>query len=198
MPEMREAYPDLPQNDLEAYLVVNRKIRAQNNAAIKKVTSAPSPVRMWSGPFIQLRNSKRTAGFADHRIYIYQGKEIDRQVHMGLDLASLAQAEVPAANRGRVVMAKYLGIYGNCVILDHGQGLYTLYGHLTSISVEKDQEVDKGQIIGTTGISGLAGGDHLHYAVICNGTFVDPVEWYDPRWIRNNITAKEDSAVEGG
>ena len=198
MPEMRKAYPDLPQDNLEAYLVINRKIRDQNNARIKELTAHASPSRMWSGPFLQLRNSKRTAGFADHRIYLYQGKEIDRQVHMGLDLASLSQAQVPAANQGRVVMAEYLGIYGNCVIIDHGQGLYTLYGHLSAISVQKDQEVDKGQIIGTTGTSGLAGGDHLHYAVICHGTFVDPVEWFDPRWIRNNITAKEESAVEGG
>ena len=198
LPEMRKAYPDLPQDNLEAYLVVNRKIRAENNAAIKEATSKVSPVRMWSGPFIQLRNSKRTAGFADHRIYMYNGKEIDRQVHMGIDLASLAQAEVPAANRGKVVMAQYLGIYGNCIILDHGQGLFTLYAHLTSMNVSLDQEVDKGQIIATTGTTGLAGGDHLHYSVICYGTFVDPVEWYDPRWIRNNVTAKEESAVEGG
>ena len=198
IPELRKAYPDLPQDNLEAYLVINRKIRAENNAAIKKVTSQASPVRMWSGPFIQLRNSKRTAGFADHRTYIYHGKEVDRQVHMGMDLASLAQAEVPAANRGRVAMASYLGIYGNCIILDHGQGLFTLYAHLTSMSVSPDQEVDKGHIIGATGTTGLAGGDHLHYAVICNGTFVNPVEWYDPRWIRNNVTAKEESAVEGG
>ena len=66
------------------------------------------------------------------------------------------------------------------------------------MTVSKDQEVDKGQTIGTTGMSGLAGGDHLHFSVICNGTFVDPVEWYDPNWIRNNVTAKEESAVEGG
>ena len=198
IPELRAAYPDLPADNLEAYLVVNRRIRAENNAAIKKATAQVTPVRMWSGPFIQLRNSKRTAGFADHRIYLYQGREIDRQVHMGLDLASLAQAEVPAANRGRVVLAEQLGIYGNCVIIDHGQGLFTLYGHLTGFSISKGQEVDKGQIIGTTGATGLAGGDHLHFSVICHGTFVDPVEWYDPRWIRNNITAKEESAVEGG
>jgi len=198
LPEFRQHFPDLPADPVEAYLAVNREIRDKNNATIYQVTSVVSPVRMWSGPFIQLPNSARTASFADHRSYYYQGKEIDRQVHMGIDLASLANAEVPAANSGKVALAGYLGIYGNAVIIDHGQGLYSLYGHLSSLSVAKDQEVRKGQIIGQTGMSGLAGGDHLHFAMVCHGIYVNPVEWYDPRWIKHNVTDKEEAAVQEG
>jgi len=198
MPEFRQEYPDLPADDLEAYLQVNREIRRRNDETIRQITTVVSPQRLWSGAFCQLENSALTASFADQRTYFFNGKEIDRQVHMGIDLASTAQADVPAANHGRVVWSGYLRIYGRTVILDHGQGLFSLYGHLSSLAVTKDQEVEKGHLLGQTGTTGLAGGDHLHFAVICNGVYVDPVEWLDAHWITDNVTAKEEAAIQGG
>jgi len=193
--EFRAHYPDLPGNDIEAFLVINRDIRRQSNGTIREITLPLTPQKLWEGAFIQLANSARTAGFADQRTYFFEGREIDRQVHMGLDLASTAQADVPAGNRGRVVLADYLGIYGQTVILDHGQGLYSLYGHLSSLAVVVGQELEAGEKLGRTGKTGLAGGDHLHMAMICHGVYVNPLEWLDGRWIEHNITAKVEAAL---
>ncbi len=198
MPEFRKHYPNLPQDDVAAFLIINRDLRSQNNKQIAALTSKVTPTRLWEGRFKQLKNSARTASFGDARTYFYNGKEIDRQVHMGLDLASTANAAVGAANRGRVVFADYLGIYGLTVILDHGQGLYSLYGHLSSIAVTKGLSVAQGDTLGQTGSTGLAGGDHLHFAMICGGVYVDPIEWLDPRWIEHNITSKIEAAKKGG
>ena len=136
------------------------------------------------------------ARFADHRDYYYQGEKVDEQVHLGVDLASLANSPVQAANSGRVVFAARNGIYGLAVVIDHGQGLSSLYGHLSTISVESGQEVKKGDIIGHTGQTGLAGGDHLHFAIMVSGVPVDPIEWWDSHWIDDNITKKLDLLKE--
>lgn len=132
----------------------------------------------------------RKAGFANHRKYLYNGKTIDEQVHLGIDLASTAHSPVPAANNGRVAFAQNAGIYGKIVVLDHGFGLFSMYGHLSQIEVERDQVVSKGDVIGFTGTTGLAGGDHLHFAIMVSHTFVNPIEWWDPNWIKYNVTDK--------
>src|SRR5690606_39933154 len=118
-----------------------------------------SPTMQGSGPFRQMTNSAVEAGFADARTYTYEGKEIDRQTHLGFDLASLSQAPIEAANRGTVVFAGYLGIYGNCVILDHGLGLQSLYAHMSGIDAAEGQTVEKDAVLGRSGVTGLAGGD---------------------------------------
>ena len=139
---------------------------------------------------MRLPNSAPRARFADQRDYRYKGKVVDHQVHLGVDLASLARAKVPAANNGRVAFTGTVGIYGNTVVLDHGFGLFSLYSHLSRIDVEKGQTVQKGEVLGLTGATGLAGGDHLHYAMMVHQTFVNPIEWWDAAWIRNNVTDK--------
>jgi len=130
------------------------------------------------------------ARFGDRRLYYYKGEKIDEQTHLGVDLASLANSSVQAANNGRVIFAESLGIYGLTVVLDHGQGLASTYSHLSNIDVKIGQEVKKGEIIGSTGQTGLAGGDHLHYGVMVSGLFVNPIEWWDSHWIEDNITKK--------
>jgi murein DD-endopeptidase MepM/ murein hydrolase activator NlpD len=150
----------------------------------------------WKGAFLRLPNSARRAGFADHRIYKYKGHIIDRQTHMGIDLASVAQSPVLASNTGKVIFAEGLGIYGKTVIIDHGFGLFSMYSHLSSFNVKKGQMVPKGDIIGRTGVTGLAGGDHLHFGMLVHNTFVNPVEWWDASWIKNNISDKIDELVK--
>jgi murein DD-endopeptidase MepM/ murein hydrolase activator NlpD len=145
---------------------------------------------MWSGSFLRLPKSANRARFADHRVYRYQGKVVDRQVHLGADLASVQQSPVPAANSGRVVFADSVGIYGNTVVIDHGFGLMSLYSHLSTIGIEVGARVSRGDIIGKTGVSGLAVGDHLHFGMMVNDTFVNPIEWWDGHWIKDNILNK--------
>ena len=173
-----------------AYLKVNREMRKENGDFIKKLCEKSRDERLWRGAFLQLPNSNVGASFAERRTYIYNGKEIDRQTHMGYDLASTAMADIPAANSGVVVFADELGIYGQTVIIDHGQSLFSLYGHLSETLIEKGTLAAQGEPIGKTGTTGLAGGDHLHYAMIIAGQFVDPLEWFDERWIQEHIEPK--------
>ena len=135
-------------------------------------------------------STKVMAHFADRRSYVYRGKGVDQQDHLGLDMAGLARAPVPAANDGVVVLAKFFGIYGNAVVVDHGYGLMSLYGHLSAIDVKEGQSVTRGQILGRTGDTGLAGGDHLHFAILLQGLPVSPIEWWDAHWLNDRIARK--------
>ena len=175
---------------VERYLKINNDLRRDNHRILNGLQEASSPRRLWEGAWMRLPNAATMARYADHRVYYYKGKPIDEKDHMGVDLASLANSPVPAANGGRVVFAGRLGIYGLTVVLDHGQHLMSLYGHLSSIQVSKGQDVQKGDIIGMTGSTGLAGGDHLHFSIMVNGTPVNPIEWWDPHWIRDNVEKK--------
>ena len=130
------------------------------------------------------------AVFADQRTYIYNGKEVDQQTHLGFDLAVTANVPVLAANSGKVVNADWLGIYGNCVVIDHGLGVSSLYGHLSSIDVKVGDTVSKGQVLGRSGMTGLAGGDHLHFTMLVGGHPVNPVEWWDSHWIQDRVERK--------
>lgn len=170
-----------------AFLAVNRDLRAADEARIRELTSRGSAEKLWQGAFLQLPNSKVEARFADHRRYLYGGREIDQAWHMGYDLASTRRVPVPAASTGRVVFAGPLGIYGNTVILDHGLGVHSLYAHLSAWTVEAGQQVARGQVIGRSGETGLAGGDHLHFGVYVWGVPVLPVEWWDPHWMHDNL-----------
>ncbi len=178
---------------LDTFLTINRELRVRDNARIAELTRAVSAEILWDQPFLQLSNSKVEAVFADRRSYFYEGRKVDEQTHLGFDLASLAQSAVEASNRGRVVFADYLGIYGNTVILDHGLGLYSLYAHLSSFAVEPGQTVERGQAVGRTGQTGLAGGDHLHYSMLVQGVQVNPLEWWDPAWVRVHLMSRLES-----
>ena len=187
IPEFAQEYPQLSGSLAEQFVYVNSQVRKENYQKIVEVCSSPSPLRLWHGVFERMSRSSRMAGFAEHRTYYYNNEEIDRQVHLGIDLASTKRAEVHAANRGNVIFADYLGIYGNTVILDHGQGVFTLYSHLSELGAAIGELKDKGAVIGLTGTTGMAGGDHLHFSVLINGVFVSPIEWWDPQWLQLNI-----------
>ena len=192
VPEILSRSPSLQdQGDLlKNYLAINRDLRKSNNAQLAEMAAKSQERFLWSRPFQQLGGSKVEAGFADRRTYTYKGREIDRQDHLGYDLASTANAPVSAANDGVVVMADFFGIYGNTVVIDHGYGLLSLYGHLSSFAVKAGDAVTRGQNIGNSGASGLAGGDHLHYSMVLQSVQVDPREWWDPHWIEDRITSK--------
>jgi murein DD-endopeptidase MepM/ murein hydrolase activator NlpD len=174
----------------DVFVAVNRNLRAENEKRITEITSKATPSMLWKGAFSQLSNSKVEANFADHRTYVYNGEAIDTAYHLGYDLSVTKNYPVEAANSGNTVFVGDLGIYGNTVILDHGLGLFTLYSHLSSTDVKVGDAVKDRQIIGRTGETGLAAGDHLHYGVYLHGVAVLPVEWWDAKWINDNIAPK--------
>ena len=164
--------------------------------SFKALAKESKPEFLWSAPFSMLPNGKVTATFGDKRTYRYNGKVVDHQTHLGYDFASVRHAPIPAPNDGVVVLARYLGIYGNTIVIDHGYGLMSLSGHLSSIEVKEGQQISKGDVIGNTGETGLAGGDHLHFGILLQGLPVNPIEWADAHWIRDRITRKLDEAKE--
>ncbi|MBI4681996.1 MAG: M23 family metallopeptidase [Nitrospirae bacterium] len=171
-----------------AFKKVNEELRRQSLNKLLDIAKDTEPGMLWEGNFLQLKNSKVMAVYGDRRTYLYNGNPISKSVHLGYDLASIENAPVEAANTGIIRFAGDLSIYGNTVIIDHGLGLMTLYGHLSVITVNEGQKVSKGEIIAKTGSTGLAGGDHLHFGLLMHGYEVSPLYWWDPHWIKVNVT----------
>jgi murein DD-endopeptidase MepM/ murein hydrolase activator NlpD len=191
MPEFQAMVPELqnkPLRDVFAY--INTQMREDNSRAISAICIKSINKKLWEGPFLRMHNAKPMALFGDQRTYLVDNKPFGNSIHLGVDLASTAQAPIEAANNGMVVFAGPLGIYGNTVIIDHGLGLFSLYGHLSSLDTSVGKNVKKADKIGLSGLTGLAGGDHLHFSILVNGQFVNPVEWWDPHWIQDNIDKK--------
>jgi murein DD-endopeptidase MepM/ murein hydrolase activator NlpD len=172
---------------LDRFLHINREIRRSNNQTIADLKLQSEPRFLWENPFEQLSNTKVEALFADYRSYIYKGAKVDEQVHLGFDLSKVARAPVTASNHGKVVFAGDLGIYGLCVVIDHGYTLQSIYAHLSEISVKAGQSVRRGEEIGRSGETGLAGGDHLHFGMQIEGIQTNPLEWWDRKWIQEKI-----------
>ena len=189
MPEFMGIYPELRGSLLQVFIQVNSEIRSRNNEKLLGYSKKSAPEILWHGNFVCLPNSAFMAGFGDERHYYYKGKKIGLAYHMGSDHASVSHASIPAGNTGIVVFADFNGIYGNTVILDHGLGLFSIYSHMNEIHVSAGNKVERGEIIGTTGTTGLAGGDHLHFGMMVHGVFVNPVEWWDQKWIQDHILA---------
>jgi len=178
--------PDL----LSRFLKINGEMRRQNNQQLADLRFKTEEKILWHGPFIHW--GKEEANFADVRNYMYHGKKVDQQVHLGFDLSDNANTPVRAANDGRVVWAANLGIYGNCIVLDHGYALQSIYGHLRQIDVKVGDMVQRGQTMGFEGSTGLAGGVHLHFSMQIDGVQTNPREWWDEHWIKDRILSKLD------
>jgi murein DD-endopeptidase MepM/ murein hydrolase activator NlpD len=178
-------------SDAAAFHDVNTRLRAENEARIRELLAeSPEPAPLFDGQLHQLANSQVTSRFAERRTYFVEGAEVSHAVHYGYDLAATAATPITAAAAGRVVYGGELGIYGNCVLLDHGLGLASLYGHLSRIDVKAGDRVEQGAPLGLSGSTGLAGGDHLHFAVLVGDTYVDPIEWWDAAWVDTHVTAR--------
>ncbi|MGH9376298.1 MAG: M23 family metallopeptidase [Terriglobia bacterium] len=175
---------------LKDFIAINRDLRRIDSQKLVQLSKETNPKFMWSQPFMQLPNSKVEASFADFRTYTYKGQVIDHEVHLGFDLAVVAHTPVQAANDGLVIFAGWLDIFGNAVIIDHGCGLQSLYGHMASFTVKPGQLVHRGQLIGYSDSTGLAGGDHVHFEMLLDGVPVNPAEWWDPHWVHDRIMSK--------
>lgn len=187
--KLRHLAPDA-KTPLECYLYINNQVRAADALMLQNLRDDTAAAMLWEGPFLRLPRSAPRAGFADHRFMTYKGNQVGESWHLGFDLASVRNADVPAGNSGRVVFTGEQGIYGNLMVIDHGLGLMSLYSHLSEILVNAGDVVGKGQIVGKTGSTGLAFGDHLHYGIMVGGKEVTPLEWIDPKWIRDNVTIR--------
>ena len=180
----------IPGDSLQRFIYINSEMRKVNNKTLADLRFKTEPRFLWTGAFLPMVDSTVESRFADDRTYTWKGKKVDEQVHLGFDLAKLAHSPIPASNDGKVIWAQDLGIYGNCVVIDHGFGLQTVYGHMSQFLVKEGDLVKKGQVIGKTGSTGLAGGDHLHFTMQVDGVQVNAVEWWDPHWVKDRILSK--------
>jgi murein DD-endopeptidase MepM/ murein hydrolase activator NlpD len=187
-----ELDPNGSGDSVTRFLKLNGEMRRANNQALSDLRLKSEARFLWSRAFRQQHNSQVESNFADVRNYIYQGKKIDQQVHLGYDLSVTQHVGVEASNDGRVVYAAPLGIYGNCIVLDHGYGLQSIYGHLSEIAVHEGDLVKQGQILGKSGQTGMAGGDHIHFSMQLDGVQIDPKEWWDSHWIKDHIASRVD------
>jgi murein DD-endopeptidase MepM/ murein hydrolase activator NlpD len=191
MPEFQSMVPALQgKTPLEIFAYVNGQMRDDNFRTLQTICQKSSPQKLWEGTFLRMQRAQPMALFGDKRTYMVGNKSVANSLHVGVDLASNAHAAIEASNNGIAVFAGALGIYGNAVIIDHGQGLFSLYGHLSAINTNVGKVVKKGEVIGHSGISGLAGGDHLHFSILAGGQFVNPQEWWDTHWINDNVNKK--------
>lgn len=184
-----ELDPDGSGSLVDRFVKINRDLRKANNDQIYQLRTNTVNRILWSGPFVPIKGT-RESFFADRRSYYYKGKKVDEQVHLGFDLAQTRNMPVTAANSGRVIFADRLGIYGNCIIIDHGYSLQTLYGHMSRIDVKVGDSVTKEARMGASGATGMAFGDHVHFSMLIAGVQVNPIEWWDEHWIRDRILSK--------
>ena len=195
---------DAIHDRLKKLKAINETMRLKNEALIHKLSKHVSDemIDSWKmKKFYPLKNGKKVASFGDHRYYYYGSKDniVSESYHVGYDLASTKMANVIASNPGKVVFAGENGIYGNMPLIDHGLGLYTLYGHCSQLLVKEGDEVRAGQVIAKTGMTGLALGDHLHFGILVQGIEVRPIEWFDKKWIKkfiDNVFDEADAIIE--
>ena len=189
---INELDPNGTGDPVARFVKINTEMRRANNKTLSDLRLKTADKFLWSQPFMRQTHSQAESSFADVRNYIYKGKKIDQQVHLGYDLAVTQHIGVEASNDGKVVSAAPLGIYGNCIVVDHGYGLQTIYGHLSKIDVHEGDVVKRGQVMGLSGMTGMAGGDHIHFAMQLDGVQIDPKEWWDSHWIKDHIAKRVD------
>jgi len=189
VPEITSHTPDIKdQGDpVKTFVEINSNLRKRNHEVVTKLASQSPGEFLWNGAFLQLSNSKVESFFADRRTYVYKGKAVDQQDHVGFDLSVVQHYPIEAANDGKVVLADYFGIYGNTVLIDHGAGLISLYGHMSEIKVKPGQMVKKKEVLGNSGATGLAAGDHLHFGLFLHGVPINATEWWDEKWIKDHV-----------
>ena len=144
--------------------------RIAEEREIKKAAFAARTRRIWAGPFSQPTDTPQTAAFGTRRTY--NGKT--QSIHHGLDFRAAAGTPIHASNHGRVLISQDMYYEGGFVVLDHGEGLFTLYMHLSAFGVKHGELVKKGQEIAESGGSGRVTGPHLHFGVQWQGLYMDP------------------------
>lgn len=184
-------YADI-EDRLKRLKTINETMRLKNEDLIHHLATPVSTklLKKWKlKRFYPLKSGQKVASFGVKRYYYYETKSnrVSQSYHVGYDLASTRMAIIRTSNDGKVVYANDNGIYGMMPMIDHGLGLYTLYGHCSELLVNEGDEVKAGDGIAKTGTSGLALGDHLHFGILVQGVEVRPIEWFDKEWIKKSI-----------
>jgi murein DD-endopeptidase MepM/ murein hydrolase activator NlpD len=169
----REKYPAIELKVSKQYTEPNPEQQTEikqaqdiKHEAFNKIT----PERGWSGMFAAPVNAPSSDIFGTRRVF----NGVTKSVHQGLDYRVGPGTPVMAINSGTVLLARFLYFEGNCVVVDHGQGLLSLYLHLSELKVKEGEHIDRGEEVGLSGATGRATGPHLHLAVRWQGVYVNP------------------------
>jgi murein DD-endopeptidase MepM/ murein hydrolase activator NlpD len=154
--------------------LLNPELRRQETEKLDKVFSILTAQPLWEGEFLMPVANALTSSYGVGRSYNNQPIS---SYHAGVDIEGAVGTPIQAANRGQVVFAERTQVRGNLLILDHGLGVYTVYAHLSEFGVKVGQRVNKGEVIGKVGDTGLVTGPHLHWEVVVGGVSVEPLEW---------------------
>jgi murein DD-endopeptidase MepM/ murein hydrolase activator NlpD len=142
----------------------------EDQAAKKRAFAATEPEPLWSGRFLPPAEAGVSGVFGTARVF----NGVKKSQHTGLDFRVSTGTPIHATNNGTVILARPLYFEGNCVMVDHGQGLLTMYLHLSEIKVKEGDKVQAGQLLGLSGGTGRATAPHLHFAVRWRGEYLDP------------------------
>ncbi len=153
--------------------LMTRKLINKEWAQIEKTLIVENSVQRWEGRFSRPVEGRVSQGFG-HR-QIINGKNSGN--HRGVDIAVFNGTEIKAPNRGKVVFKERLKAFGGTLILDHGQGIHTLYFHMSKVIPEVGEEIEKGELIGLSGNSGISSGPHLHWGMSVHNLRIDPMQW---------------------
>jgi len=192
--DLKQRYPAHIKDSVEKFIYINERIRKEDESIINQKAKSLEPdiktinkPKRWQA-FIPLKGYAAVGAFGDKRTYIMPDGKKSYSTHLGLDMASVKNDNIISSNIGQVALVEQLGVYGKTLLIDHGFGLYSLYSHLEDINVKVGDMVLPQSVLGKTGQSGLALGDHLHFSMLVQGAFVRNAEWMDSSWIKNNIT----------
>lgn len=169
----QKRYPTTAISVAPAFVEPPPEVRSrieEEEALKKRLFAEVSPETLWSGQFAAPVTTGVTAIFGSARTY----NGVKKSQHQGLDYRAAVGTTVRATNRGKVLLARGLYYEGNCVAIDHGDGLVTLYMHLSEIKVHEGDRVSGGQVLGLSGGTGRVTGPHLHFAARWQGIYVDP------------------------
>ena len=166
-------YPSIALKVPEKFIAPDPEIlaRVEKEREVKnRVFETISSERQWTSGFTEPVASTASDGFGTQRKF----NGVLKSTHHGLDYHAHTGTKVSAIATGKILLARELFYEGGCVIIDHGQGLLTLYMHLSEIKVKEGETVSRGQPIALSGASGRATGPHLHLGVRWQGIYVDP------------------------
>jgi len=196
--EIHAILSNIPTNALEKYQYIIQTLQSKSVVSIKDLTS----IRMTGflsnfimNPFKPIKNPKVSSDFGEYRIFKYKDTVVREDYHLGIDLFDIEQTKIDLQNSGIIGFSGYNGSSGNLILIHHGLGLYSVYMHCSQMFFKAGDTVGPGDIIGRTGQTGYALGDHLHFGMILQGYYVNPKEWMNSLWIQSNIQQVIDDAL---
>ena len=175
----------------EQFRLVNEDLRRlSNNHMEALLKSRGSFEKLWGDGFVHPGGAPRSE-YGHHLRFLYEGQELGSAFQQGFEFApTTPDKSVFAAGSGIVVLAESFGVYGKVLAIDHGLGVFSVYGHLDSASVSKGDTVEAGQVIAAAGSTGFALAPGLHFEMWVQGVPVSPREWWEKKWYYGHFIEK--------